>query len=129
MRFLATCLLAVLVGCSGPTGGPPSVLEFHVQNDSGVTGTATLSSAGEDRTLVEIVVDPNGHPDMPAHIHPGTCADMVPQPRFPLESVRDGTSNTEIPISMAELAGETVAINLHYSNDQMQTSVACVDMN
>jgi hypothetical protein len=128
MRFLAICLLAALAGCSGATGGPPRVLEFQAQNDSGVTGTATLSSAGQDRTLVEIVVDPNGHANMPAHIHPGTCADPVPQPRYPLENVREGVSRTEVPASMTELQADEVSINVHRSNEEMQIIVACVDV-
>ena len=105
------------------------MLELQTQNDSGVTGTVTLTSAGEGRTLVEVTVVPNGHPDMPAHVHPGACSNMVPQPKFPLENVLDGVSRTEIPISMAELGAETVAVNLHHSNEQMRISVACVDVN
>ena len=35
--------------------------------------------------------------DMPAHVHPGTCADLTPQPKFPLENVRDGRSTTDRP--------------------------------
>ncbi len=128
MRSLAICLLAALAACSGATAGPPRVLEFQAKNDSGVTGTATLSSAGEDRTLVEIVVDPNGHENMPAHVHPGHCADPVPQPRYPLESVLDGVSRTEIPVSITELEADAVSINVHRSNEEMQVIVACVDV-
>lgn len=104
------------------------VLEFQTQNDSGVTGTATLSSAGDGRTLVEIAVAPNGHPDMPAHVHPGACENPVPQPMYPLENVRDGASRTEIPISITELEAETVSINVHRSNAEMEIRVACVDV-
>ena len=129
MRIPAICfVLVLLAACSGSTAAAPRVLEFEAQNDSGVTGTVTLTSAGDERTLVEVAVVPNGHPDMPAHVHPGTCADPVPQPMFPLENVLDGVSRTEIPISFAELRAETAYVNLHHSNDEMQISAACVDL-
>lgn len=88
----------------------------------------TLTASGEDRTVVEVAVDPAGHPDMPAHVHAGQCDDLVPQPMFPLENVRNGTSRTEIPVALAELLDDTVAINLHHSNEQMEVSVACVNL-
>ena len=128
MRFITICLLAALSACSSATGGPPRVLDFQAQHDSGITGTATLTSAGADRTLVVIVADPNGHTNMPAHVHPGVCADPVPQPRYPLENVRDGLSRTEIPVSIAELKADAVSINVHRSNEEMETIVACVDV-
>ena len=126
----AICLfLILLAACSGGAVTPPFVLEFEPQNDSGVTGSVALTAAGEGRTLIEVSVVPNGHPDMPAHVHPGTCAEPVPQPMFPLENVLDGVSRTQIPISLAELRAETAYVNLHHSNDEMRTSVACIDLN
>ena len=129
MRFLAICFVIALAACSGTAAEGSRVLELQTLNGSGVTGSVTLSPAGEARTLVELTLVPNDHPDMPAHVHPGTCANLVPQPMFPLELFVNGVSRTEIPISMAELEGETVAVNIHHSNDQMQISVACVDLN
>lgn len=67
-------------------------IQLRTLNDSGVTGSATLTQLGEDRTRVEVRVDPAGHLDMPAHIHPGTCDVLTPQPKYPLENVRNGTS-------------------------------------
>ena len=127
-RIVAICFVYVLAACSGPTAGASRLLELQTQNDSGVTGTVTLTSVGEARTLVEVAVVPNGHPDMPIHVHPGTCADPVPQPMFPLENVLDGVSRTEIPISLTALRAEEVSVNLHHSNAEMQTSVACVNV-
>jgi hypothetical protein len=128
MRVLAVFLVVALAACA-PATGASRVLELQTRNESGVTGTVTLTSIGGGRTLVEVAAVPNGHPDMPSHVHPGTCENMVPQPMFPLENVIDGVARTEIPISMDELEAETVAVNLHYSNDQMEVSVACVDVN
>jgi hypothetical protein len=132
---MRTALIGLLIGLAvllgGCLGGPPAPgrsFTLVTQNDSGVSGTVTLTGIEDDRTAVEIDVDPAGHPDMPAHIHSGSCEEMVPQPMFPLESVRDGSSRTEVPIALDELLADTVTLNLHHSNDQMQISVACIDL-
>ena len=129
MRSAICLILVLLAACSGSGAGAPLVLQLEPQNDSGVTGSVTLTAAGDGRTLIEISAVPNGHPDMPVHVHPGRCDEPVPQPMFPLENVLDGVSSTQIPISLAELRTERAYVNLHHSNDEMQTSVACIDLN
>lgn len=128
MRRTSIGLLLLLAACGPASGGEARVYELIAKNDSGVTGSVTLTNAGDDRTRVSVDVDPAGHPDMPAHIHPGTCAEPVPQPKYPLENVRDGSSTTEVPASLDELLDDTVSLNLHHSNDRMQISTACVDL-
>jgi hypothetical protein len=73
-------------------------------------------------------VDPAGHPDMPAHIHPGTCAELVPQPRYPLANVVSGHSSTEVNASLEQLLAGDVALNLHASNQEMGLYTACVEL-
>lgn len=108
---------------------PTTQFTLHTVNDSGVTGTVTLTSVGSHRTSVRVEVDPAGHASMPAHIHPGTCADPVPQPKYPLQNVIEGQSTTEIPVSLDQLlADKPVSVNLHKSNDEMRISTACVDL-
>lgn len=125
---LAIALAAAVAGCATP--GAEDAIELQVQmlNNSGVTGTVTLTPTSEDRTSVRISVDPAGHPDMPAHIHAGTCEELVPQPMHPLENVVDGESETEILASLDELLADTVALNLHRSNAEMDVYAACVDI-
>ena len=65
---------------------------------------------------------------MPAHIHPGTCDNLTPQPKFPLENVRDGVSKTVVPATMKELFAGGLAVNIHKSNDDLKTYTACVDI-
>ena len=98
-------------------------------NDSGVTGTAILTDLGDGSTRVVVDVDPAGHPQMPAHIHPGTCLELVPQPLYPLEMVEDGASDTVVPASLADLLAGELALNLHVSAADMGTYAACVDLN
>jgi hypothetical protein len=121
LLFVAALLLAA---CQGG-GGPGRQVALRTLNDSGVSGTATLTDLGNSRTRVEIAVEPAGNPDMPAHIHPGTCEDLTPQPRFPLENVQGGRSVTEVPASLDELTRGDVAINVHHSNEDMATYTAC----
>jgi hypothetical protein len=129
VRFLLglPILLAGLAGCGAPHAEARS-LELHTLNSSGVMGTVTLTAVTDSTTRVTVDVDPAGHPNMPAHIHPGTCDELTPQPEFPLQNIVDGKSTTELAVPMDDLFGNAVALNVHASNDEMDTSTACVDL-
>lgn len=103
-------------------------IQLQTLNDSGVTGSIMLIAASQDRTQVEVSVNPAGNPDMPAHVHPGTCANLVPQPKYPLQNVINGTSTTVVPASLDELLAGDLAINLHTSNADMGTYTACAEL-
>jgi len=124
----AMALAIALAACADPASDETLTLELMPMNGSGVSGSVRLSPVDEGRTLVEIEVDPAGHLDMPAHIHPGTCADLTPQPKYALASVIDGRSRTEVPAPLDELVAGEQAINLHLSNMQMDVYSACVDL-
>lgn len=104
-------------------------MELETLNDSGVTGSAVLTDLGDGTTRVVVDVDPAGHPDMPAHIHPGTCENLVPQPTYPLQNVIDGQSETVVEASLNELFAGDLALNLHFSSDDFGTYTACADLN
>ena len=131
-RFLlATALIATVAlvagGCqSAPR--PSTVIQLAMQNDSGVTGTLTLTDLGDGRSRVVVAVEPGGNPDMPAHIHPGTCDAMIPQPLHPLTNVVNGASTTIVPATLEELTGGGLAMNLHRSNEDLRTSTACAEL-
>lgn len=116
----------LLAGCAADTA-PARTFTLETLSDSGVTGTVALRQEG-DRTSVTITVDPAGNLDMPAHIHPGTCDDLAPQPKFPLENVSDGESSTVVPATIDELLTGNLAVNLHKANDDLGTYTACVDL-
>jgi hypothetical protein len=120
-------LLVTLVACRGGAGDPVE-LQLHEMSGSGVSGIVTLTPIDATHTQVTISVDPAGHDDMPAHIHPGTCLELVPQPRYPLTNVGDGDSTTKVTASLAELLAGDLAVNLHASNTQMDVYTACVDL-
>lgn len=97
------------------------------QNGSGVSGAAQLiGEAGKTKVVIEVTGF--GTEDMPAHIHAGSC----PTPgevKFPLNSVKNGKSETIIDVELKELIPELpLAINLHKSASDMQTYTACGDL-
>ena len=115
-----------LAACQGANQN--RTVSFDMLNGSGVTGTVLLTDQGGGRTRVEIQVSDGGNLDMPAHIHPGTCAVLVPQPKYPLENVRGGHSVTVVPASFSELDTTTVAVNVHKAIDDLKTYTACADL-
>ncbi|MGH2446504.1 MAG: hypothetical protein ACRDGD_10790 [Candidatus Limnocylindria bacterium] len=131
LKLRRLCLLGavLLAGCTS-SGDAERLVDFALRplNGSGVGGSVTLTQLPEGRTLVEIEVDPAGHSSMPAHIHPGSCAELVPQPKYALENVLDGSSTTEVPASLDELLAGNQAVNLHRSNQEMDVYTACVDL-
>lgn len=118
---------AVIILLRPAAAGPTRTISLQTLNGSGVTGTVSFTSL-EGRTRVDITVDPAGNADMPAHIHPGSCANLTPQPKFPLENVRAGTSTTVVPATIDELFVGGLAVNIHKSNDDLKTYTACVDI-
>ena len=122
-------IAALAAGCQGAASPAPGrTFQLQTLNDSGVSGTVTLAPTGADRTLVTVAVSFGANADMPAHIHPGSCAELVPQPRFPLENVKNGQSSTTVAVPMADLLKGDLAVNLHRSADDMRTYTACADL-
>ncbi len=106
---------------------PRLELEFTELNDSGVSGTATLSAAG-DRTIVELQLEDTGE-NHPTHIHAGTCDDLEPEFEFPLENVgTEGVSSTVVDRPLQALIDGEFAIDVHLSPNELGTLVACVDI-
>ena len=124
----AATLAGALLLAACATAGETRTIQLETLNESGVRGSVTLVETGQGRTRVDVQVEPAGNPDMPAHIHPGTCDDLVPQPKYPLRNVVDGASSTEVPASLAELVAGDLAVNIHRSNDDLRTYTACADL-
>jgi hypothetical protein len=120
-------LVAMTLTACQAAADPPRTITLRTLNASGVTGTVTFAAI-DNKTQVEIAVDPAGNLDMPAHIHPGTCDELTPQPKFPLENVQSGSSKTVVPASIDELFAGGLAVNIHHSNDDLKTYTACVDI-
>ena len=126
--FAAGLALVLLGACAAAPSGTPVTLELRELNGSGVSGTVTMSAIDDVHTLVDVDVDAAGHPDMPAHIHPGTCVELVPQPKYALQNVIAGRSSTTVAASLEELLSGGQALNLHVSNEQMDVYSACGEL-
>lgn len=127
-RFVALITIAAMVVMAcGSAAIPPRTITFQTMNDSGVTGTVSFTDVS-GKTRVEVTVDAGDNPDMPAHIHPGACGNITPQPKFPLENARSGSSKTVVPASIDDLFAGNLAVNLHKSNNDFKTHTACVDI-
>ena len=99
------------------------------QNNSGQSGRARLTPAGEGKTKVEINMKggPKGTAQ-PAHIHDGSCPNPDPKPKYPLQDVTDGKSSSEVPADIKTLTAGKLAINVHKSKEDIKTYVACGDI-
>lgn len=103
-------------------------LDLQELNDSGITGSATLSPTSDGEVAVELEVDGSEGGPHPAHIHEGSCADLDPEPAFPLEDVVDGRSETTVDVDIDDLTASEYAINVHESPENPSNYVACADI-
>src|SRR5437016_3417406 len=94
----------------------PTTVTLNEQNGSGETGTATLTDLGNGMVRVDVAV--NGEPagaSQPMHIHKGTCANLDPNPAYPLKNLENGTSSTQVTTTLQALMASPFAINGHKS--------------
>jgi hypothetical protein len=123
---LAVLMLAV-AACGGGSARGDEELTVPLAElvGSGQSGTATLTPEGDGATTVVIRVGNPPQATQPAHIHPGTCSDLDPLPAYPLEPITGGSSTTRISASLGELRSGRFAVNVHLSEEEIRTSVAC----
>lgn len=103
-------------------------ITLGAQNDSGESGTATLSETdGKTKVVVDVGNAPSGVPQ-PAHIHTGAC----PTPGgivYPLTNLIDGTSETVLDVDLATLKSQLpLALNVHKSAEESNAYVSCGDL-
>jgi Cu/Zn superoxide dismutase len=128
--FAMACgLVIALVGVTAAAAaqGQPQTLQMTAQNNSGISGTATLTESG-GRTHVEIKLSGAGAGPQPAHIHAGSCAQLDPTPAFTLQNVTNGTSTTDVNATIAMLTESPHAVHVHKSADELSVYVACADI-
>jgi LysM repeat protein len=113
------------------------------ENDSGVTGTASVMDLGGGSVRIMIHAVGTGSEPRPAHVHEGQCmhdsdsmdASMgmgmgmdVPAPEYALTTLVNGDSTTDLNVSLSELLKTPHAIHIHKSADQIGFHIACVDL-
>ena len=103
-------------------------VQLNEQNGSGESGTATFTINDDGTTHVALQVTGGGTDPQPAHIHEGTCDDLDPQPAYPLADVVNGSSETDVNISLDDLTLSSYAVNVHKSAEEVDMYVACGDI-
>ena len=133
MKKIAIVVVAVLaimaLGGTRATYAQPDTVTVNLteENNSGQNGTATLTANG-DTTMVVVNISGGSSTPQPAHIHPGTCANLDPKPVYPLTSLVNGTSETTVPVSLSALVNGEFAINVHKSGPEASVYVSCGDI-
>jgi len=106
----------------------PVMVTLAEQNDSGMSGTATLSA---ENAKTKVVLNLSGtHQDVPqpAHIHMNSCAN-IGGVKYALASPVNGNSETVVDVSLAELKNSLpLSINVHKSAGEIGVYVACGDI-
>ncbi len=119
--------LAIMLAAASAAAQNSITVQLNAQNNSGESGTATLTAMGNQTKVTLNLQNAPSNPQ-PAHIHPGTCANLNPQPKYPLTNVQNGTSETTVNASLDSLMTGGFAINVHKSAAEIQTYVSCGDI-
>ena len=102
-------------------------IELKALNNSGESGKATLTAMdGKTKVVVDLTGAPEGVAQ-PAHIHQGTCENLG-SPKYPLKAVKNGKSETTVDAKLGDLTAGDFAINVHKSEKEISTYVACGDI-
>ena len=129
-RFLAPVFGLLLLGATSfALAADTASSSLQPQNNSGESGTATLTKAGDNQT--KVVLEVQGAPagvSQPVHIHKGTCSKLDPKPAYPLSPVVNGKSETTVKASLDSLQKGGYAINGHKSAKEASTYVFCGDI-
>jgi hypothetical protein len=121
--FCAT--LALLAAGATLAQDKPVSVTLGSQNASGEKGTVTLTPQGDKtEVVIKLAGAPNGV-EQPAHIHDGSCANLDPKPRVPLQNVVGGKSTTTLDMKLDDIVSKGGAINVHKSAAEAKTYVAC----
>jgi Cu/Zn superoxide dismutase len=120
---MAGALLIAGAGLAEAAG--PVTVPLTPQNNSGESGTATLTESGTKTKVVVAVTGAPGGVAQPLHVHKGTCAQLDPKPTYGLATLTSGKSETTIDVPLASLQGGGFAINGHKSAQDVSTYVFC----
>ena len=118
-------LLAALIGAREGRAAGPVTVKLAPQNNSGESGTATLTEeGGKTKVAVSVTGQPAGVAQ-PMHIHKGTCDKLDPKPTYGLPSLINGKSEATVDVSLADLQKGGYAINGHKAAQAVSTYVYC----
>ncbi len=121
--ILALVLGLVFASVTSAQGGSITV-PLAAENNSGQTGTATLTAMGDQtQVVINVPAGPGGTPQ-PAHIHDGTCASPG-KVVWPLTNVVDGKSTTMVNAKLSDIATGGYLVNIHKSAAEVNVYTSC----
>lgn len=137
LGFAAAALVLVGAGCGkqaaepsvfdGADAGPETlVFSLSEQNNSGESGTATITPVSDTQSKVSVTLSgASAGVPQPMHIHVGSC----PTPagvKYPLTNAVNGTSETVLDVTVAALKAQApLALNVHKSTAEVSAFVSC----
>ena len=101
-------------------------IQLGDQENSGQTGSATLTAKGAQMEIViKVVPGPLEGDPQPLHIHFGTCGPNLGNRHFNLSDVVAGVSVTLIDAGLVSVTQGNNAINLHKSYPEFDIYTSC----
>jgi hypothetical protein len=122
---LALSFLTFVALAGTAAAADPLTITIKTQNNSGQSGTATLTDLGNGQTKIVVDTTSPTAPAQPIHIHEGTCATLNPQVKYPLTTTSNGKSETTVNVSLSDLLATPYSINVHKSSQEAAVYVAC----
>lgn len=119
--------LAIFLTACSSTVSEKSV-QINELNGSGQSGTTVFSEV-DGKTVVKVTLTP-GLKDIsqPIHLHEGSCS-QVGGVRHSLSDIMNGTSETALSVDFETFKSQLpLAVNIHKSFNEPETSVACGDV-
>ncbi len=124
---VAMLTIALGIGAFQPAAAQenqPVVVSLAAQNDSGISGTATLTADGK-KTQVRLELT-GAVGDNPVNIFTGDCTTYDAKPAFELTAVNgNGVSETTIDVALADLQAKAHQISVHKAANNLGTIVSC----
>ncbi|HEX2171357.1 MAG TPA: hypothetical protein VHL09_02785, partial [Dehalococcoidia bacterium] len=106
-------------------GNLPVRVAMQALNNSGQEGTAALMDLGDGRVRVSVDLQDSPAGPQPAHLHEGSCANLNAAPRFPLENVANGRSDSTVQADYTQLMTRPFALNVHRSAQEANIYTSC----
>lgn len=131
MRIPSVPMLIVAGAFAGPAMAADDgvvTIQLKAVNDSNQTGVATLIPEGETTKILIEMTNPRSGIAQPTRIHLGTCDELNPAAKWPLDAVKEGKSETLLSVPLQTILGQKAAINVHKSVIDSGVYVACGDL-
>ena len=124
LALIVGAFLAVAMVSTAFAQGPVTV-QLNAMNNSGVSGSAIVTDAGNNQTKVELFMlnEPVGGNE-PANINVGQCGSTLGAVKYSLGNVQFDTNTATVNAPIDSLQNGTYAINVQTSKTDT-TSVAC----